>query len=280
MIGKRWRAAYKSGGEIWQVPVEDIRPNPDQPRREFSRESLLELAQSISENGVLNPLSITMEDGTPTLIAGERRLRAAKIAGLRSVPCIVVQAAGEQRALLALLENLQRENMNCFETAEGIRRLIQCYGLTQEEAADRLGCAQSTIANRLRLLRFSDGERQRMLEAGLTERHARALLACRDERTRAKLLERAATQQLTVAQTERLVAETLHSEEHPHTRSAERRGLPVVRDVRIFCNTLNHAVETMQRSGIAARADKSETAEYIEYVVRIPKLLTEIKKSG
>ena len=133
------RPRYVSNGTIWMIPTADIQPNPDQPRRDFSYEKLLELAQSIGENGLLHPLTVTFRDGVPILIAGERRLRAAKIAGMREIPCVEREADGVQQALLALIENLQRQDMNCFETAEGIRRLIEVYGLTQEEAAERCG---------------------------------------------------------------------------------------------------------------------------------------------
>ena len=259
------KGKYKSSGRIWMIPTADIQPNPEQPRREFRMESLLELAQSIGENGLIHPLTITMRDGAPVLIAGERRLRAAKMAGLPELPCIVSQAEGPQAALLTLIENLQREDMNCFEEAAGIQRLIGVYGMTQEEAAQRLGCSQPTIANKLRLLKLPEDERQKMIDAGLTERHARALLRIDDGLARGELLERVIADRLTVAQTERLVEDLLAG------RVKRRKPTPLVRDVRLFLNTVSHAVETMRRSGIEARAEKSETEEYIEYVVRIPK---------
>lgn len=143
------------------IPTAEIQPNPEQPRRDFSYEKLLELAQSIGENGLLHPVTVTFRDGVPVLVAGERRLRAAKIAGIREIPCIELEAEGVQRALLTLVENLQRQDMNCFETAEGMHRLIDTYGLTQEEAANRLGCSQPTIANKLRLLRLPPRGTQR-----------------------------------------------------------------------------------------------------------------------
>lgn len=247
------------------IPAGDIQPNPEQPRREFSYEKLLELAQSIGENGLLQPLTITFQQGIPVLIAGERRLRAAKIAGLREIPCIELEAEGVQRTLLALIENLQREDMNCFETAEGIQRLIDTYGMTQEEAANRLGCSQPTVANKLRLLRFPEEERRAILEAGLSERHARALLRIEEAGMRQTALHRIVEEKLTVAQTDRLVADILQG------RIKRRKPFPVVRDVRLFFNTVNHAVETMRRSGIEACSERSETEEYYEYVVRIPK---------
>lgn len=173
MWGKDIRAkTYKTGGQVLMIPVEEIRPNPDQPRREFDQGKLLELAQSIGENGIIHPLTVMMWSGQPVLIAGERRLRAAKIAGIRTVPCLVTEVQRTEAALLALVENLQREDMNCFEEAEGIHRLIGLYGLTQEEAAFRLGCSQPAVANKLRLLRLQPEERRQIIAAGLTERHA------------------------------------------------------------------------------------------------------------
>ena len=166
---------------------------------------------------------------------------------------------------MALVENLQREDMNVFEQAEGIQRLIQVYGLTQEEASNRLGCAQSTVANKLRLLRLTPEQRARILHEGLTERHARALLRLEDEDQRELALNRMIAGKMTVAQADRLVEDLLAG------RVKRRRPTPLVRDVRLFLNTVSHAVDTMRRSGIQAKAEKSETDEYIEYVVRIPK---------
>ncbi|MBQ5841242.1 MAG: ParB/RepB/Spo0J family partition protein [Clostridia bacterium] len=259
----RKRPKYTERGQVWMIPTGDIRPNPSQPRKEFPLEGLVELAQSISENGILQPLTITFEEGAPVLIAGERRLRAARIAGLREVPCVEVAVDDRQRHVLALVENLQRENMNCFETAEGIRQLIDTYELTQSEAAQQLGYSQSAVANKLRLLRLSPEERQVMLAAGMTERHARALLRLAGEQRR-RALAQAAEQKLTVAQTERLVEDLLAG------RVRRRPAKPLVRDVRVFFNTINHALDIMRRGGIPAESSRREEEGYIEYVVRIP----------
>ena len=252
------------------IPTNDICPNPEQPRREFSYERLLELAQSIDENGLLHPITVTFIGDKPMLVAGERRLRAAKIAGLREIPCIEVEADGSRAALLTLIENLQREDMNCFEEAEGIRRLISVHGFTQEEAAHRLGCAQSTIANRLRILRLSNEEREIILKEGLTERHARALLRLEPGSKRMGALLRMAQGHLNVSQGDRLVDEILESFSVQATEK-RKKPMPLIRDVRLFFNTVSHAIDTMRRSGIEARAEKTETEEYIEYLVRIPK---------
>lgn len=267
--GKK-KTKYQSRGQILMIPTKEICPNPDQPRREFNLEKLLELAQSIGENGMIHPLTIRFQEDKPVLIAGERRLRAAKIAGIREVPCIEMTAESAQSALLALVENLQREDMNCFEEAEGIRRLIELHGLTQEDAATRLGCAQSTIANRLRLLRLPPEERRAILAAGLTERHARALIRLNDPELRAFARKQMEEERLNAAQSDRLVDDLLRGgEDTPPEKLQRQRPMPLVRDVRLFLNTVNHAVDTMRRSGIEASAEKTETEEFIEYRVRI-----------
>jgi len=256
----------KKERKILMLPVESIQPNPEQPRQDMSYTSLMELSQSIAENGILNPLSISFVEKKPMLIAGERRLRAAKIAGLSTVPCIEIKGDRQKRALLALIENLQREEMNCFDTAEGIAKLIKIHGLTQEEAAKRLGCAQSTVANRLRLLRIPEEERRILIENGFSERHARALLLLNNELQRRKALEIMVEKKLTVAQTEKMLSQMLEQQRQP-----KRQITSQIRDIRIFINTINNALDTMKKSGINANAEKSETEEYIEYTVRIPK---------
>ncbi len=261
----RKKTPYTDRGRVWMIPTGDILPNPHQPRREFALDKLVELAQSISENGVLQPLCITMESGKPVLVAGERRLRAARIAGLREVPCVEVDADDRRRRVLALVENLQREDMNCFETAEGIRELMTSFELTQCEVAQQLGYSQSAVANKLRLLRLSPEERETLLSAGLTERHARTLLRLDNREQRQAALTRMAAEKLTVAQSERLVEDLLHG------RVRRRPAKPLVRDVRVFFNTVNHALDIMRRGGIPAEAQRRDGDEYIEYIVKIPR---------
>lgn len=256
---------YPTQGAVMLIPTTEIRPNPTQPRREFPLDSLMELAQSISENGILQPLTVSIEDGVPVLVAGERRLRAARIAGLAQVPCVEVQAQAQQRQVLTLIENLQREDMNCFETAEGIRTLIDSFELTQCEAAHQLGLSQSAVANKLRLLRLSEEERAALIAAGCGERHARALLRLSDPQKRWQAIEKIVADKLTVAQTERLVEEWLAG------RVRRRPSKPLIRDVRVFFNTVNHALTIMRRGGIPAESTQREEGDFIEYVVRIPK---------
>lgn len=261
----RKKEKYPTNGAVWLIPIADIQPNPTQPRRDFPLDSLMELAQSISENGILQPLTVSLEEGVPVLVAGERRLRAARIAGLREVPCVQVQAEPRRRQVLTLIENLQRQDMNCFEEAEGIRHLIDSYELTQCEAAHQLGLSQSAVANKLRLLRLPEEERRLLIEGGYSERHARALLRLTDKTRRLQVLERMMREKLTVAQTERLVEDLLAG------RVRRKPAKPLIRDVRVFFNTVNHALSIMRRGGIPAESTQREEGDYIEYVVRIPK---------
>ena len=256
---------YPDGGRILLIPIEDIQPNPEQPRRCFDADALRELAQSIAENGLLNPLSVELREGVPVLVAGERRLRAVRLLGWTQVPCVAVTETRDgQNAVRTLIENMQRVDMNCFEEAEGIGRLIREYGLTQEEAAARLGFTQSAVANKLRLLRLPESMRRRMTAAGLTERQARALLRLTDEEQREWTLDRICRDRLNVAQTDRLVEAVCRGD------PPRRRPTWIMRDVRLFINTIRHAVETMQQAGVGATLERRETGDEVEYVVHIP----------
>ena len=168
-------------GKLLEIGTGDILPNPSQPRRHFSPEELTSLAKSITANGIIQPLTVRQTENGFELISGERRLRAAKLAGLKTVPCILIEADKKRSAVLALLENIQRSDLNCFEEAAAINKLIESGEITREKISIKLGMARSTIANKLRLLKLTDEEQQLMIEKGLTERHARALLRVADE---------------------------------------------------------------------------------------------------
>lgn len=252
--------------KLIQLPPESIRANPAQPRQEFEKEALESLAESIRQNGLLQPVTVRRtQDGGYELIAGERRLRACRIAGLKLVPCILSGCDARQSAILALLENLQRRDLGVFEEAEGLRRLVEEWGVTQEEAAARLGKSQSSIANKLRLLRLTEEERTLITEAGLTERHARALLRLPDEEERLAALHTVIERKMNVAQEETYITQLLSEKDKPEK---PRRRI-VVRDVRIFLNTIHHAVDVMKQNGIQAQSWKRETDQYLEYIVRI-----------
>ena len=257
--------------KVLNISTIQIRPNRTQPRRSFDEESLKSLSRSIVENGILQPLVVRRINATEfELIAGERRLRAAIMAGMNKVPCVIHKCGDKDSALLALIENLQRTDLNMFEEARGIARLIRKYGLTQEQAAIKLGKKQSTVANKLRLLRLGFEEQEWILTAHLSERHARALLRINDESLRREVLSRIISDDLSVGEAEMLVTEALMKKPEPEPVRKQERKI-AVKDVRIFVNTINKAVDTMRLSGINAISRRSETEDYIEYTVKIPK---------
>ncbi|MEE1219445.1 MAG: ParB/RepB/Spo0J family partition protein [Ruminococcus sp.] len=259
----------KNENKISDIPIIKIRPNKSQPRKQFDEDELSALSQSIRENGILQPLTVRRISPTEfELIAGERRLRASALAGLRKVPCIVVKCSDKESAVYALLENLQRSDLGMFEEARGISRLIRRYGITQEEAALKLGKSQSTIANKLRLLRLTYEEQEWIINAGLSERHARSLLRLNDENTRRDALSRIISENLNIQQTENLVSILLKS--CPKSEKHKGSSKAVIKDIRIFMNTINRAIDTMRLSGIDAKVNKKVTENYIEYTIRIP----------
>ncbi|MBQ8766994.1 MAG: ParB/RepB/Spo0J family partition protein [Clostridia bacterium] len=258
----------KTENKVYQISQAEILPNPNQPRRRFDYDELEGLAQSIRANGVLQPLLVRqLENGKFELIAGERRLRAARLIGLTKVPCIINDISESDSAVFAVIENLQRQNLDYFEEAEALAILITDYRMSQEELCKKLGKAQSTISNKLRLLKLNEEMRYKISRAGLSERHARALLTLTDEVQRARALAIIIDRHLTVSESEMLIEQMLRKKEAP-----KRQMLKGFKDIRIFINTLNNAVDTIRRAGIDADSVKTETDEYVEYIVRIPKL--------
>ena len=253
--------------KVIEIPIETIAPNPYQPRRDFDRNELLALAASIKADGILQPLSIRRAGSGYELIAGERRLRAAILAGLETVPCIVSEVTDRNSALLSLVENIQRQDLGFFEEANAIARLIELYGMTQEDAAFRLGYAQSTLANKLRLLKLSLDERRLILEGGLTERHARAFLRLETSEQRIDAINQAVRQKLNVEKTERLIDSMIEKERY---RRNIRKGSVIFKDLRLFMNTVNKAVETMQIAGVDVNVDKQQSDDFLDYHIRIP----------
>ncbi|MEG0979333.1 MAG: ParB/RepB/Spo0J family partition protein [Oscillospiraceae bacterium] len=270
------QSKVKAGGQIILVPQSEIKPNPNQPRRHFDYDELESLAQSIRENGIIQPISVRqLKDNSYELVAGERRLRAARMVGLIRIPCILMKIDDGKSALYGLTENLQRQDLDFFEEALAIEKLIREYNMSQEDAAKSLGKAQSTLSNKLRLLKLSEQQRIKISAAGLTERHARALLCLKEEIQIDRALSIIVDRHLNVQETDKLVKQILNRDE-----GTKRPPIKLFKDVRIFINTLNHAVDTMRKAGIDADSVKSETEEYIEYVVRIPKAGDIIVKSG
>lgn len=261
---------FNNDNKIIEIPIIKIRPNKAQPRRLFDEDELVSLSRSIKENGILQPLTVKRASQTEyELIAGERRLRASVMAGLKKVPCIIVRCSDKESAIFALLENLQRSDLGFFEEARGISKLIKKYGLTQEEAAIKLGKTQSTIANKLRLLKLTYEEQEWIINAGLTERHARALLRLKNEEVRREALSRIVSQNLNTQQTENLIGIMLNNA--PKNTKTTGHSKAVIKDVRIFVNTINKAVDTMRLAGIDAKSEKTENNNFIEYTIQIPK---------
>lgn len=253
---------------VLYLPVSGIRANPNQPRRVFDEAALRELAESIRQYGILQPLTVRRAADGYELIAGERRLRAAKLAGLRSVPCLLTAAEEESSSVLALIENIQRRDLHYFEEAAAIARLIAQYGLSQEQAADKLGKSQSAVANKLRLLRLSPECAALLREHDLSERHARALLRLADEEERLAALKAIIARGMTVAQTEEYIEGLL---DKSAVTPPARRLTYVIKDVRIFLNSVHHQLSIMQRAGVNANAEREDTDDEIRLVIRIPK---------
>lgn len=261
-----------SDKKLVMLKPSEITTSPDQPRKSFDEYELKRLSDSIQASGIIQPLIVRKTaDGNYRLIAGERRLKAAVMAGLRRVPCVIHKTDDETAALYSILENLQRSNLTVFEEAEGINRLITEYGVSQAEAAARLGISQSSLSNKLRLLKLSDSIKERISSARLTERHARALLRLPEDR-REEALDRIIAEGLTVSQSEEYIFTLLNPEEKPQSKGQDE---PVrksaIGDVRLFSNSLSKLLSTLQSSGIDAKSRKYETDKYIEFKVRIKK---------
>ncbi|MBD5148218.1 MAG: ParB/RepB/Spo0J family partition protein [Oscillibacter sp.] len=248
----------------------DIRPNPAQPRRVFEEGALRELASSIRRHGILQPLTVRRRSDGWELVAGERRLRAARLAGLETVPCIEAEIDDRESALLALVENLQRADLHYFEEAEAIAAYIKESGVTQEEAAAQLGRSASAVANKLRLLRLSPACREILAEGGLTERHARALLRLEDEEERLDAIRVVNRKGLNVAQTEQYIEKRLADLQS--TPPNGRRTF-IVKDVRLFLNSVDRGLKMIRDAGINANCGRVDTEDDILLTIRIPKYL-------
>ncbi|MBQ1590218.1 MAG: ParB/RepB/Spo0J family partition protein [Oscillospiraceae bacterium] len=263
-------------GRVQYLPIDRICPNPAQPRRIFDRDALQELAASIAQHGLLQPVSVRRRDGGYELIAGERRLRAAKLAGLERIPCILMHVDEPQSGMLALVENLQRRDLDYLEEAEGISRLMRLYGLNQDQVAHRLGKSQSAIANKLRLLRHTPPVREALRQAGLSERHARALLRLPGEEERLAAIAVIARKGWNVAQTEAYVEAVLARSVQP------RQGMRklITRDVRLFLNAVSHHLDTLRSAGIASTMTREDSGDEIVLTIRLPKRIGQAQSSG
>ncbi len=251
------------------LPIASVVPNPSQPRKHFSQEGMNELAASIREHGVLQPLSVRKTDSGYELISGERRLRASKLAGLTEVPCILVNVDSEGSSLLALVENLQRRDLDFVEEASALARLIRTYGLSQEETARRIGKSQSAVANKLRLLRLSPDVLTLLREHGMTERHARALLRLGDDELQLSAAKAVVEGQFTVSRTEEYVEFLLTPP--PPKVPKKKKPTFIIKDVRLFLNTITRGLSMMKTAGVDAACEQKETEDSIFLTIRIPK---------
>lgn len=254
----------RSAGQVLLVPNELIYPNPNQPRRTFNQEELVNLAISIRMNGILQPITVRETEKGYEVVSGERRLRASRLAGMLSVPCIVIDVNDFKSAVYALIENLQRQNLGYFEEAVAIERLMKDFGLSQEEAAKQLGKAPSTVSNKLRLLSLQQEAREALTQNGLSERHARALIRLPEEKIMVAL-KKIIEKKLNVTQTEAYIEEILEEKRN------NRKTKTMFSDVKIFIKTINHAVDTMKKAGIKADVKRIEEGESFIYHIKIPK---------
>lgn len=262
----------KGSKRLVEVNVASIHPNPYQPRATFDEESIAELAQSIQQVGLLQPLLVRKVDDGYELVAGERRLRAITSLGMEKVACIVQQdIEDESSAMMALIENLQREDLHYLEEAQCYQKLLETYGLTQEELANRLGKSQSSIANKLRLLKLSDEVKAAMTEKRLSERHARALLKLTDDKQRLDAVERIAEKGLSVKETEQMVEKTLNKAYDEKQDGAKPRPklMRIVRDYRLFMNTINQAVNQLRESGMTVEVEQSDRADGVDIKISV-----------
>ena len=256
----------KKDEKVEQISVNLIAPNPNQPRKAFDEDGILKLADSIRQFGIIQPLVVRKTGELYELVAGERRLRAAKELGLKDVPCIVSSITEIASAEISIIENLLRQDLNIFEQASAIQVLIDTYGLTQEQVAEKLSNSQSFVANKLRLLRLSNSEREKILASSLSERHARALLRIFDPQEREKVLNQIIEESLNVSKTEELIDSIVKKEKN----APQKR---YYKDVSSFYIAISRAIDQASSSGFKIKSRKIENDSFTELTILIPKEL-------
>lgn len=259
---------------IIYISIDNVRPNPYQPRKKFDVSMLEELRDSIKQYGVLQPINVRkISNSNYELVAGERRLRAATMAGLKEIPAIILDVSESDSAIMALIENLQREDLTYLEEAEGYLSLLNDHNLTQEDLALKIGKSQSTIANKIRLLKLSPLVKKILMDNSLTERHARALLKLHDEQLQLKVLRMVCDRGLNVKKTEEIIERAIEkfTREKTEREMKQKQLTRAVKDIRIFVNTIKQAIVLMKKSGVQAQAAQFDRGKYIEFIVRIPK---------
>lgn len=257
--------------EIKYIQIKNIRPSPYQPRKTFNQKSLEELSQSIRSYGVIQPISVRHLNGESyELIAGERRLRASELAELDKIPAIIVEYRDKESAMIALMENLQREDLNFIEEADAYNNLILDHGFTQQEIALKMGKSQSTIANKVRILKLPDDIKRDLIEYNLTERHGRALLKLSEDDLKRNILERVIKNELNVSKTEALVEDILKDLTNTDEEDSKQNIKGLI-NIRIYLNTIKKAYSAIKDSGLEAEYREVDKGDHVEVVVRIPK---------
>ncbi len=267
--GRRSSAPSPTKQVRW-LALEGIAPNPNQPRLTFDEAALRDLAESIRQCGLLQPISVrALDEGGYELISGARRMAACRLLGMTHIDAIVMPATAKESALLALIENLQREDLHYFEEAEGYASVLKRFALSQEELAARIGRSQSTVANKLRLLRLGQAVRDLLRSQELTERHARALLRLPEDADRLKILAQITARGLNVQQTDALVAQTL--EKQRQQAAPPRKVISLMRDHRVYINAIRNIIQQMKSSGITADYTLQDMGDHIEMRVIMPR---------
>ena len=264
-----FKTKEKAVQQVVMIEIGLLLPNKSQPRSDFNDAAIRSLAESVRENGILQPVCVRKCGAMYEIISGERRMRAAKLIGLERIPCIIMSVDDEQSAVLALIENIQRKDLSYFEEALAIEKLISVYGLTQENAAARLGKAQSTIANKLRLLRFTDSERSLLISGNLSERQARALIRIDDAALRKKAIENVVMRHLSLEQTEQLVNDIIQAKPKKQPLKVKKNAM-FIAPPRIYMNSINQLIKRMKESNVPCETSVGKNGTYYEYVIKFP----------
>lgn len=279
---KPWERLFGkgTGGEkLLTVPLEDIEMSPYQPRREFDDLELREMAQSIKEFGLIQPVIVRKVKGKYQLVAGERRLRACKIAGVKEIKAVEMDVSDAQAAAVSLIENIQRRNLNYLEEAEAYARMIGEFGMTQEEVANLVGRSQPAVANKLRLFKLDGEVRSRIDTDIITERHARALLRLDSADKQIEVLNAIYEKQLTVKETEKLIDEKVKEAELKRQAERKKNVMVIVKDARIFVNTIKEMIYRARENGVEIKVLERDSEEEHELIIKIPKTSKKTRKA-
>jgi len=256
--------------EVIQLPIEQIIPNRFQPRTIFNQEKIIELSQTIHTHGMIQPIIVRkIENGEYELIAGERRWRAVQQLEWESIPAIIRDMTDTETASVALIENLQREELTVIEEARAYAQLLELHGLTQEALAQRLGKSQTTIANKLRLLNLPEVVQMALLDKQISERHARALIGLKDPEKQETVLNKIIESELNVQQTEEYIQSLDTTEPKKKKRQPQLKGFS--KDIRIAMNTIRQSLNMVSETGIDVEAEETEQEEYYQFTIKIPK---------